>query len=96
MGNKITFEIAGLEEQLKEALEYAYKRGTEDAAAQTVFWDAKELRRQTCMSWTFILDTFFHDPRFPKFKVRTKWLFPAAEARQFLTMWLKEQEEISK
>lgn len=36
---------------------------------------------------------FLHDQRFPKYKVRAKWLFPATEARQFLIIWLKEQKK---
>lgn len=72
------------------------RKQVQEIENELVYWDAKELQRRTCMSWTFILDTFFHDPRFPKYKVRTKWLFPATEARQFLNMWLKEQSENSK
>ncbi|MFD1990050.1 group-specific protein [Paenibacillus nicotianae] len=68
------------------------RKQVQEIENELVYWDAKELQRRTCMSWSFIQDTFFNDPRFPKFKVRTKWLFPAKEARQFLTMWLKEQE----
>jgi len=56
-----------------------------------VFWDSTELQRRTCMSWNFIQDTFFFDSRFPKRKVRTKWLFPVRETRQFLELWLAEQ-----
>ena len=56
-----------------------------------VFWDAKELQRRTCMSWNFIQQQFFFDPRFPKAKVGTKWYFPARETREFLERWLAEQ-----
>ncbi|MGG4397211.1 group-specific protein [Paenibacillus thiaminolyticus] len=56
-----------------------------------VYWDSAELQRRTCMSWNFIQDTFFFDPRFPKRKVRTKWLFPVKETRRFLEQWLMEQ-----
>lgn len=56
-----------------------------------VFWDAAELRRRTCMSWNFIQDQFFFDPRFPKRKIGSKWYFPARETRLFLEQWLQEQ-----
>lgn len=59
--------------------------------AEMVFWDSKELCRRTCMSWNFIQEQFFFDPRFPKKKVKSKWLFPAKEAKEFLLNWLKEQ-----
>lgn len=58
---------------------------------RTVFWDMKELCRQTCMSEPFIKEKFFFDPRFQKFRVGRKWLFPAKETEQFLIQWLKEQ-----
>lgn len=59
--------------------------------AEYVFWDAAELRRRTCMSWNFIQDQFFFDPRFPKRKIGSKWYFPARETRLFLEQWLQEQ-----
>lgn len=55
------------------------------------FWDMKELCRQTNMSETFIRETFFYDPRFPKYRVGKKWLMPAKECQEFLISWLKEQ-----
>jgi len=58
---------------------------------EKVFWDSKELMRRTCLSWNTILDKFFYDPRFPKFKVGGKWLFPAQETKEFLLQWIREQ-----
>ncbi|WP_018664588.1 hypothetical protein [Heyndrickxia acidiproducens] len=58
---------------------------------QQTFWDLKELCRQTSMSINFIKETFFYDPRFPKYRVGKKWLFPAREAEEFLLKWLHEQ-----
>ena len=62
-----------------------------DFDAELVFWDSKELCRRTCMSWNFIQEQFFFDPRFPKKKVKSKWLFPARETREFLIKWLSEK-----
>lgn len=59
--------------------------------AEMVFWDANELKRRTCLSWNTIQDKFFYDPRFPKFKVGQKWMFPAEETKKFLLQWLREQ-----
>jgi hypothetical protein len=58
---------------------------------EKVFWDTKTLVDKTCMSWNFIQETFFFDPDFPKFKVHSKWLFPAKETRLFLERWLLRQ-----
>lgn len=62
-----------------------------EADAELVFWDKNELTRRTCMSWNFIQDQFFFDPRFPKKKVGAKWFFPAKATREFLIQWLSEQ-----
>nr|WP_275444543.1 group-specific protein [Paenibacillus sp. ACRRX] len=56
-----------------------------------VFWDTKDLIRVTRLSWPTIQNTFFYDPRFPKRRQGTKWLFPAKDARAFLIKWLMEQ-----
>ncbi|MBP1905298.1 hypothetical protein J2Z32_001926 [Paenibacillus turicensis] len=73
--------------QLKQKLAEIIK----DYDAELVFWDSKELMKRTCMSWNFIQEQFFYDPRFKKKKVNSKWLFPARETREFLELWLSEQ-----
>jgi hypothetical protein len=62
-----------------------------EVESEQVFWDRKQLEKQTCMSWPFILKTFFNDKRFKKFKVGTKWLFPVKETKEFLLTWVHEQ-----
>jgi len=74
-------------ELLKEKIDEALKR----ADSELVFWDRKEMMRRTCMCWNTIQKTFFHDPRFPKWKVGRKWYFPARKTREFLEQWLREQ-----
>ena len=66
------------------------KKRLDQLEKQQVFWDMKTLSKVTCMSENFIKDQFFYDPRFPKFRVGKKWLFPAKETEEFLLMWLKE------
>ncbi|MBM7106853.1 group-specific protein [Brevibacillus laterosporus] len=67
------------------------KEKMEEVDAELVFWDSKELMRRTCMCWNTLQDKFFFDPRFPKFKVGGRWLFPAKETREFLVEWIHEQ-----
>ena len=55
---------------------------------ELVFWDSKELKRRTCLSWSTIQTTFFHEEGFPKVKLGGKWLFPAKEAEAFLLIWI--------
>lgn len=59
--------------------------------AELIYWDSKELMRRTCLSWNNIQEKFFYDPRFPKYKVGQKWMFPAKQTRDFLLTWLSEQ-----
>jgi phage pi2 protein 07 len=80
--NEKEIEQRFLEELKKQLNQLEHRR---------IFWDMKELCRQTCMSENNIKEKFFYDPRFPKFKVGGKWLFPAKECEEFLIMWLKEQ-----
>uniref|UniRef100_UPI003D27D868 group-specific protein n=1 Tax=Paenibacillus oryzisoli TaxID=1850517 RepID=UPI003D27D868 len=67
------------------------KKLVTEADTELVFWDTKELRRRTCLSWSTIQEHFFFDSRFPKHKVGSKWLFPARATREFLELWLLEQ-----
>lgn len=71
----------------REKMDLALK----EAEVDLVFWDSPELKRRTCMSWNFIQQQFFFDPRFPKRKIGAKWYFPARETREFLEKWIAEQ-----
>ncbi len=65
---------------------------TKEADSEYVFWDSKELKKRTCMSWNTIQSTFFYDSRFIKRKIGGKWYFPVRETKIFLEKWLLEQE----
>jgi phage pi2 protein 07 len=71
--------VEKLEERIKEI------------EVDVLFWNMKELCRQTSMSENNVKDKFFYDPRFSKYKVGAKWVIPAAEAKSFLLDWIKEQ-----
>ncbi|TVX93007.1 group-specific protein [Paenibacillus agilis] len=79
------------EAKVKELCRERISALIQEVESDYVFWDRNELERRTCMSWPFIQQKFFYDPRFSKFKVGTKWLFPAKETRDFLLVWLSEQ-----
>jgi len=57
----------------------------------TLFWDTKELMRNTRLPWNTILKDFFYDKDFPKRKLGRKWLFPAEKTKKFLLGWLEKQ-----
>lgn len=78
-----------VEQLYREAIEKKLK----DFDKDLVFWDSKELRRRTCLSWGTIQDTFFFEEDFPKVKLGSKWLFPAKETQAFLEKWLLQKRE---
>jgi hypothetical protein len=73
-----------------EKIEEAMKTVEKDL----VFWDANELKRRTCMGWNSIVERFFGDSRFPRYKIGTKWFFPADETKKYLLTWLSEQSRV--
>lgn len=79
------------QQSIEQQFHVELKKHLNEIQNRTVFWDMKELCRQTCMSEPFIKEQFFFDPRFPKFRVGRKWVFPAKEAENFLIQWLREQ-----
>lgn len=81
------------EEIIKDMLQAAIDKKLSELDKELVFWDSKELRRRTCLSWNTIQEQFFHNPEFPKAKVGSKWLFPAKETEEFLLNWLKGKSE---
>ncbi|TFJ93637.1 group-specific protein [Lentibacillus salicampi] len=58
---------------------------------EVVFWDTKELEKQTNLCFNTIKDQFFYHPDFPKHKVGNKWLYPAKETKQFLLNWIQSK-----
>ena len=84
---KIQIDNTVVQELLKKSIEAKINEHSHDL----IFWDSKELKRRTCMSWNTIQDNFFHDKDFPKVKVGGKWDYPAKETEQFLICWLKEK-----
>lgn len=80
------------EKAVEELYKQAIDKKVDEISKDLVFWDTKELRRRTCLSWNTIQDTFFFDERFPKMKVGSKWLFPAKEAEEFLIKWMEERK----
>jgi phage pi2 protein 07 len=85
-------EVKVDQEEMKQLYMAEIRKRLDQLEKEITFWDAKELKRQTNMSWNTIQDKFFYHPDFPKFKVGAKWFFPAAEARAFLTKWIFETE----
>ncbi len=59
---------------------------------ELLFWNEKDLVKQTRVSWNTIQKEFFYNPRFPKYKIGRKWIFPAQKTKEFLLTWLEEQK----
>lgn len=79
------------EAEFRKILKQKIAEMLQEHDAELVYWDAKELKRRTCMSWNSIQTTFFFDPDFPRRKIGAKWYFPARATRAFLEEWLDKQ-----
>lgn len=79
------------EDEIKKLYQEAINRRINELEKELVYWDTKELRRRTCMSWNTILNTFFWEDDFLKIKIGGKWYFPAQQAEEFLVNWIKEK-----
>lgn len=77
------------EQYVHEEIAKQIKEAIEANNQQLVFWDTKELQRRTNMSWNFIQEKFFFDKDFPKYRVGSKWIFPAKECEEFLLKWVR-------
>lgn len=79
---------------IDEAFKQELAKRLDEIESHVLFWDMKELQRQTNMSVNTIKDTFFYDDRFKSIrrKVGQKWYFPSEETKEFLLIWLSEQE----
>lgn len=80
-------------EEVRQIYLEELRRAIQRVEKDTVFWDSKELSKQTRMCWDTIQKEFFFDPRFPKSKVGRKWMYPAQKTKAFLLIWLDEQKE---
>lgn len=79
------------EEEIKNLVRERIAILVKEVEVEQVFWGSKELIKRTCMSWNFIQEQFFYDPRFPKYKIGSKWIFPVKETKEFLLTWIHEQ-----
>ena len=84
-------EVKVDEQVIHQLVKEEIQQKLKEVDSELVFWDRNELLRRTCMSWNFIQEQFFFHPDFPKYKVGTKWLFPAEKTKRFLLEWLETQ-----
>ena len=79
------------EDAVKQLYREAIDKKLKDIEKDLIYWDTKELKRRTTLSWSTIQTTFFFEDDFPKVKLGSKWLFPAKETQAFLEKWLNEK-----
>lgn len=85
------FQVQVDEESVNKMLNEEIKKAIEQLSLDKTLWDFRELERQTCMSKSNIIEKFFWDAEFPKFKVGQKWMFPAKDTQDYLLRWLRKQ-----
>lgn len=77
--------------EVKELYLEELKKAIKEAEKQTIFWDMKELVRQTKMCVNTIQNEFFYEEGFPKYKVGRRWMFPAEKTKEYLLEWIERQ-----
>jgi hypothetical protein len=92
MGRIAMINIEVKQNEVKELYLEELRKAIKEAEKQTIFWDTKELVRQTRMSLSTIQRQFFYDLDFPKRKVGGKWYYPAEKTKEFLLDWIERQE----
>jgi hypothetical protein len=92
MGGIVMIHVKVNENEVRELYLEELKKAIKEAEKQTIFWDTKELARQTRMSFSTIQREFFYEPGFPKYKVGSKWMFPAEKTKEYLLEWIERQE----
>lgn len=88
MINKIDIDVD--HEEIKALYLEKLDNAIKQVEVETLFWDTKELERQTHMCMNTIQKEFFYDPNFPKKKVGNKWYYPAQKTREFLIEWIEK------
>ncbi|SNZ10041.1 hypothetical protein SAMN05421503_1496 [Terribacillus aidingensis] len=86
------FQVKINEDELKAIYLETLQQHIEEIDKECIFWDSKELMKQTKMSWNTIQDKFFYDSRFPKKKIGGKWYYHGEKTKQFLSYWFAEQD----
>lgn len=71
------------ENEVRELYLKTLREKIDEVDAELIFWDTKELKRRTCMSWNTIQKEFFFDPRFPKRKVGGSGIFTLRKQKSF-------------
>lgn len=84
-------EVTLDENEIREMYEKRLEEHLNKLDNEVLFWDTKELEKQTSLCINTIKNEFFYNPDFPKHKVGNKWLFPAKETKQFLLNWIKNK-----
>ncbi|WP_034763679.1 group-specific protein [Rossellomorea vietnamensis] len=78
------------EEAARELYLQKLEERIKEVDVELVYWDSRELKRRTCLSWNTIQKEFFYHPDFPKYKIGHKWMFPAQDTKKFLLQYLRE------
>ncbi|WPK12287.1 group-specific protein [Lysinibacillus louembei] len=87
----IQFDEAQFLDMAQEEMRKEAKARLDQVENEFVFWDVNKLCEKTCMSRSFVFNTFFWLPDFPKKKVGGKWLMSPKKVAAYLETWLDKQ-----
>ncbi|MFY0330470.1 group-specific protein [Bacillus sp. YIM B13410] len=90
-GKKTVIEVKIDKEEVRKIYLEELEKHLKKLDNELLFWNTKELERQTNMCMNTMQKEFFFDENFPKRKIGNKWYYPAAQTKKFLLEWINHQ-----
>lgn len=86
-------EIKLDEDEMKSIYLAEIQKRLDQIEFQSLLMDSKQLCKMLSLSWPTIEKLFIRDPKFPKLRVGTKWLFNRNEVQQYIDQWSIEKRK---
>jgi excisionase family DNA binding protein len=80
-------EIKLDDEVLKDLYLAEVQKRLDKFELQTLLMDSKQLCKLLSLSWPTVEKLFLCDPKFPKIRVGSKWLFNRKEVEHYIDNW---------
>lgn len=80
-------EIKLDDKELKDIYIAEVQKRLDNLELETMLMDSKQLCKMLSLSYPTVEKTFLRNPKFPKIRVGSKWLFNRKEVQEFIDRW---------
>ncbi|MEW4231642.1 helix-turn-helix domain-containing protein [Priestia megaterium] len=80
-------EIKLDDEELKSLFLNEVNMRLDKIELEALLMNSKQLCKYLSLSWPTIEKVFLSDPKFPKIRIGSKWLFPRKEVESYIDIW---------